>query len=221
MDCVYLSAGLSVRMKRAIPKQFITLLGKPIIVYGLEVIEKLDSVESIYVTYHPKFKKLYEDAIKAYNLSKCKLVAGGKTRQESVMCGLKHVKSEKVLIHEAARPIITVDFVKRLMGFDEKAVVPTIPIPFTVSQGAEFMEAELDRSKLCNIQLPQLFDTETLIKAHELARKQQYSATEDGILAFRLGEKVRFVPGLENNIKITTALDLILVESILRGEERW
>jgi len=208
-------------MKKAIPKQFITLLGKPIVVYALEVLEKLDSIESIYVTYHPDFKKLYENAIEAYNLSKCKLVAGGKTRQESVMCGLEHVKSRRVLIHEAARPIITVDFIKRLIGFDDKAVVPAIPIPFTVSQGGDYMEAELDRSKLHNVQLPQLFDTETLIKAHKLAQKQKYSATEDGILVFRLGEKVRFIRGLENNIKITTPLDLILVESILRGEERW
>lgn len=221
MDCIYLAAGLSVRMKREIPKQFMTLLGKPIMVYALEVLENLDAVESIYITYNPDFKKLYEDVIKAYNLSKCELVVGGGTRQESVMCGLQRVKSERVLIHEAARPMITSDFIKRLINFDDKAVVPTIPVPFTVSAGGDFMEAELDRSKLHNIQLPQLFDTETLIRAHKLAQEQQHYATEDGILVFRLGEKVRFVQGLENNIKITTPFDLILAESILMGAEQW
>lgn len=221
MDCVYLAAGLGVRMKKKMPKQFIMLLGKPIMVYALEIMEGVDLIDSIYVTHHPDFKKLYEDVMGAYNLSKCKLVPGGKTRQESVSSGLQHARSTKVIIHEASRPIITADFVISLTKFDNKAVIPTIPIPFTVSQGHKFMEAELNRSELHNVQLPQLFDTKTLIRAHELAQKQHYSATEDGILVFRLGEQVRFVQGLENNIKITTPFDLILAESILMGGERW
>jgi 2-C-methyl-D-erythritol 4-phosphate cytidylyltransferase len=68
--------------------------------------------------------------------------------------------------------------------------------------------------------LPQLFDAKTLRNAHELARRENYIATEDGILVFRLGEKVRFVTGSENNIKITTPLDLIIAENLLRGIDK-
>jgi 2-C-methyl-D-erythritol 4-phosphate cytidylyltransferase len=208
-------------MGKPVPKQFLRLFGKPIMIYALEILEKLETIDSIYITYNPEFRRLYEDTLNAYNLSKCELVPGGSSRQESVLNGLKRVKTNRVLIHEAARPMITVEFVQKLLKYEEKAVVPTVPIPFTVSQGGDYMEAELDRSKLHNIQLPQVFDVQTLLKAHELAQKEKYLATEDGLLVFRLGEKVRFVPGLENNIKITTSFDLILAENIFIGNQQW
>lgn len=219
MDCVYLAAGLGIRMRKKIPKQFITLYGKPIMVYALEVLEKISEIDRIFVTYHPDFREDYERVIEDYNISKCILVSGGETRQESVWNALQMVESKRVIIHEAARPFITAEFVLELMKVDEKAVVPTIPVPFTVSVGNDYMTAELDRSKLHNIQLPQIFDTNTLVEAHKKAIKEKYIATEDGILVFRLGEKVRFVKGIENNIKITTPLDLIIAENLLKGIE--
>jgi len=219
VDCIYLAAGLSVRMKKTLPKQFLTLLGKPILVYALEVLEKVDFIENILVIYHPEFKSLYEEIIKDYNISKCTLVEGGRTRQESVFNGLKHVKTKRVIIHEAARPFITTDFITELANYDEKAVVPTIPIPFTVSEGQKYMQRQLDRSVLHNIQLPQIFDTETLIKAHKATKDEDFAVTEDSMLVFRSGEKVLFVGGLENNIKITTPLQLIVAESLLKGAE--
>jgi 2-C-methyl-D-erythritol 4-phosphate cytidylyltransferase len=145
------------------------------------------------------------------------LVEGGRTRQESVWNGLQKVKSRRVLIHEAARPFISKEFLLDLLANNEPAVVPTIPIPFSVAGGETYMEQELERSKLHNIQLPQLFDTEVLRRAHQKARQENFVAFEDGILVFRMGEKVRFVEGLENNIKITTPLDLVIAESLLKG----
>ena len=219
MDCIYLAAGLGVRMRKRIPKQFLSIYGKPIMIYALEVLEKISGIERIFITYHQDFRKDYERVIEDYNISKCILIEGGETRQESVWNALQMVESERVIIHEAARPFITAEFVSELMEIDEKAVVPTIPVPFTVSMGNEYMTAELDRSKLHNIQLPQIFDTDTLVRAHKKAIEEGYIATEDGILVFRLGEKVRFVKGLENNIKITTPLDLVIAENLLRGIE--
>ncbi|MBO8150944.1 MAG: 2-C-methyl-D-erythritol 4-phosphate cytidylyltransferase [Candidatus Marinimicrobia bacterium] len=219
MDCIYLAAGLGVRMRKRIPKQFLNIYGKPIMIYALEVLEKISGIERIFITYHQDFRKDYERVIEDYNISKCILTEGGETRQESVWNALQMVESERVIIHEAARPFITAELVSELMEIDEKAVVPTIPVPFTVSMGNEYMTAELDRSKLHNIQLPQIFDTDILVRAHKKAMEEGYIATEDGILVFRLGEKVRFVKGLENNIKITTPLDLVIAENLLRGIE--
>ncbi|MBL7086006.1 MAG: 2-C-methyl-D-erythritol 4-phosphate cytidylyltransferase [Candidatus Cloacimonetes bacterium] len=221
MDCIYLAAGLGVRMNKPLPKQFLRLLGKPIIAYSLEVFEKINEISRIIVVYNKDYRQMYEDLFKNYNLSKCILTEGGKTRQGSVSKGLNLVITDKVIIHEASRPLITIDFVQSLFKCpDETAVVPVIPIPFTVSQGNDYMTAELDRSKLHNIQLPQLYFADVLRKAHENAKKEKFTATEDGILVFRLGEKVRFVTGMENNIKITTPLDLIIAENLLRGVEK-
>jgi len=168
MDCIYLAAGLGVRMRKRIPKQFLNIYGKPIMIYALEVLEKISGIERIFITYHQDFRKDYERVIEDYNISKCILTEGGETRQESVWNALQMVESERVIIHEAARPFITAEFVSELMEIDEKAVVPTIPVPFTVSMGNEYMTAELDRSKLHNIQLPQIFDTDILVRAHEI-----------------------------------------------------
>ncbi len=173
------------------------------------------------LVYNKDYRQMYENLIEDYNLTKCVLIEGGKTRQDSVWSGLQTVKSKKVIIHEASRPIITEDFIQSLFHYpEEKAIIPVIPVTFTVSQGDGYMTAELDRSRLYNIQLPQLFNTDTLRKAHENAKKENYIATEDGILVFKLGEKVRFITGMENNIKITTPLDLIIAENLLRGIEK-
>ena len=217
MDCIYLAAGTGARMKEVIPKQFLTILGKPIIVCALEMLESSPLVDTVYITYHPEYKKLYENVLRNYNIANCQLVSGGSTRQESVANALEKVGTDRVLVHEAARPFITVDFIEYLTTFDDDAVVPTIPISFTVSEGQEYMERELVRSHLHNVQLPQIFSTDVLRSSHAKALKEGYTATEDGILVFRAGKKVRFVEGLENNIKITTPLDIIIAEHMFRG----
>jgi 2-C-methyl-D-erythritol 4-phosphate cytidylyltransferase len=219
MDCILLAAGIGQRMGKDLPKQFLRLNGKPIIIYSLEVLSKYDSIKNIYITFNENYKNLYTKIISDYNFPKCSLVKGGKTRHESVFLALQHVKSDNVLIHEAARPFINADQITQLVNENESAVVPTIPLPFTVSLGQGYMTNELDRSQLIIIQLPQLFKYKDLKNAHSIAKAENYVATEDGILMFRAGYKVKFVPGYENNIKITTHLDLAIAEIIDRGME--
>lgn len=220
MDCIFLAAGIGSRFKKEIPKQFYKLLGKPILIYGLEVLEKIDWIDNIYVTYNKSFKELYEKAFDDYNISKVKLVLGGETRQESVYSALKYVKSDKVLIHEAARPIIFEGFIDSFKNYnDEVAVVPTIPIPFTVSEGDQYMTNILNRNRLHNIQLPQMFETKVLLDAHKKAKEENFLATEDSLLVFKYNNKVKFIEGNENNIKVTTPLDIIIAEQLLGGNQ--
>jgi len=219
MDCILLAAGIGQRMGEDLPKQFLRLNGKPIIIYSLEVLSKYELIKNIYITYNENYKDLYTCIIHDYNFPKCSLVQGGKTRHESVFLALQHVKSDKVIIHEAARPFINSDQITQLSNENESAVVPTIPIPYTVSLGQEYMTGELERSQLKNIQLPQIFKFKDLMNAHEKAKAENFIATEDGILMHRAGYKVKFVPGYENNIKITTHLDLVIAEIIDRGME--
>lgn len=214
LNAIILAAGASKRMEQEVPKQFLRIEGKPIIIYVMEVLRKTGLFDRLIVTTLPGYEDHYDELIRTYHLADIELVTGGSTRQESCRLGLNRVRSERVLIHEAARPFITVDFVRRLVDYPDKAVVPVLPIDFTVSAGDEFMTKTLDRGELKNIQLPQVFDTATIISAHQRAEAEGFLATEDSTLVFRMGVPVRFVEGLRENFKITDRFDLFVAERI-------
>jgi 2-C-methyl-D-erythritol 4-phosphate cytidylyltransferase len=153
-----------------------------------------------------------------YDIKNVECIEGGSTRQESVYKALSYVNTPKVIIHEAARPLIDLEFMNNIFSsdVDTDAVVPTIPVKFTVAIGNEFMESELNRSKLHNVQLPQIFNKEILFSAHKKALNDNYEATEDGMLVFHYGGRVKFVEGRESNIKVTTQLDIELIENLLK-----
>ena len=219
MDCILLAAGMGQRMKDPMPKQFIQLAGKPIIVHSLEKLDSIDFIKKIILIYNKNYKDHYLKILKEYSIeTEVVLIEGGDSRQDSVYCGLQQVKSDRFLLHEASRPFIFKSIIDKLSQFDEPAVIPTIPVPFTVSEGDTYMTKVLERSNLKNIQLPQMFDTKVLLDSHKKAKDDEFIATEDGILVFKYGEKVKFIEGYENNIKITTPFDLIIAEHIIRRQ---
>lgn len=219
MDAIILAAGIGSRMKIDYPKQFLKINGKPIFIYSLEILRKVKAIEGIIVTCNTDHLEEYRRYIDNYVIENVKLIAGGKSRQESVYLGLLQVQTDRVLIHEAARPLISPDFINHLLSYDDDAIVPTVPIKFTVAMGGEYMTNELDRSKLHNVQLPQLFNTEKLLTAHKKAISDGYTTTEDGTLLFHYGGTVRFIEGRESNIKVTTQLDVELVNNILKFQQ--
>ena len=220
VDVILLAAGIGMRTGLNYPKQFYKINGKPFFIMPLEILDKMEEVNSIIITCAVNYMQEYSNYLKHYNIKKAVLIEGGKSRQESVYLALQKVTTSRVLIHEAARPLIAKDFVQEILSYkDEDAVIPTIPIPFTVSEGEDYMTNILDRQKLKNIQLPQFFDTKMLIKAHEDAIESKFDATEDGILMFRLGKKVKFVNGRESNIKITSKIDIIIVNLLINSNE--
>lgn len=217
MDAIVLAAGRGVRMHSEYPKQFMKIGGKPCFIYVLEVLNDIPQIENIYVTCHKDYLNDYMLFTQMYHIDRVVFIEGGATRQESVYIALQHVKSQKVLIHEAARPLISKDFVREILSYEnEDAVVPTVPVSFTVAQGGAYMEHEIERDTLHNIQLPQMFKTSLLLHAHESAIKDGYKATEDGMLLFHYGTPVRFVPGRDSNIKMTTPLDIQIAERLLK-----
>lgn len=212
-DAIVLAAGRGTRMGAPRPKQFLRLAGKPLVIHVLELLERRADVAKVVVAHTPGMEEAYRELIHQYGLRKPVLVEGAATRQWSLTNALGHVETERLIVHEAVRPFVRDSVLDRVLSHSDPAVVPTVPIPFTVSAGREFMDAELDRSRLHNIQLPQAFDTAILREAHERFREPG-DATEDSLLVFRLGHQVRFVEGDELNIKITTPFDMKLAELI-------
>ncbi len=224
---ILLAGGKGTRMKNAVPKQFLLLAGKPIIMHTLERVEKIEEIEEIIITCGEEYISLIEEYRKSYMLNKKIIYAkAGKTRQESVYNGLKKVKTDNVIIHEAARPFVNKSEFKRLIECKEKNVIFTYPIQFTVLKIKDDKVNELlDRNELANIQLPHKFETKTLLEAHEKAREEKREFTEDSSLLYYYTKiDIKTIMGSQYNLKITESLDLIIgeimyKENLIRKDE--
>jgi 2-C-methyl-D-erythritol 4-phosphate cytidylyltransferase/2-C-methyl-D-erythritol 2,4-cyclodiphosphate synthase len=151
-------------------------------------------------------------------------VAGGATRQESVARGLQALSNEDeaiVLIHDAARPLITSDLIGRCIGRalgqlgagEAVAVVPALAVPDSLRRGADRLQAEVDRAGLLRVQTPQCFELRSFTALHQGSADAE--ATDDAALAIRAGWSVATVPGDEMNMKLTTPADFARAEAML------
>ncbi len=148
-------------------------------------------------------------------------VAGGPRRRDSVRNGLEAVPSgiELVLVHDAARPLVSPELVKRVIERlrvgDAAGVVPVIPVRDTIKETADDVVIRtVDRSSLVAVQTPQGYVASVLRRAHESGDDD---ATDDAVLVEALGERVVTVPGDPANLKITYPEDLVLAEALWSG----
>jgi 2-C-methyl-D-erythritol 4-phosphate cytidylyltransferase len=199
-------------------KQLMRIGGRPMIIFSLERLRSHPAVDQIIITCPPDHMEGIGKVVDDFEIADVKLVAGGASRQESVALALAEVTSQRVIVHEAARPMITHDLIDRLLEVEADAVVPTWEVPFTVAVGDTVMRGEIDRSTLRNVQLPQVFDTAVLREAHSDAVAKGQDATEDSMMVFRTGRTVRFVEGSADNIKVTYPVDAYVVHALIFGE---
>ncbi len=216
IDVIYLAAGQGKRANLGFPKQFARLGGKPILVHGLEVLQGMKEIGQIIVASPPPgvdnaispLLASYSEPL--YYSKRITIVEGGDTRQESVFKSLKHVMTEYVLITEAVRPFITKELVQQVINTDGVFVTPWIPATSSViTLSGECLNREL----VGEVQMPQKYLTEVLRTAHKAGRLK--NATDDAALVlYETAFKPIFVKGIEQNIKITTPLDLVIAEAI-------
>ena len=216
---VVLAGGIGKRIGQPVPKQFLLLGGKPLIVHVLEKARAIAEIERVVITCPESHLEQTAELIKNHRLgAKFSCIVGGASRQESVYRGLVALQEvDSIIIHEAVRPLVTVDEFRALMATEDENVMFGIPIPFTVLKGHEYVEGLLERSELVNVQLPQKFNRAKLLEAHDRAREDGSSFTEDASLLFHaLGERVRILEGSARNIKITVPTDMVTAEAIYR-----
>lgn len=214
---IVLAGGMGTRIGRPIPKQFLLLGGKPLIVHVLEKAAAIADIEQVVIACPAAFIEQTVQLIENHRLGgKFRCVEGGTTRQESAYRALLELGDiESVLIHEAVRPLVTVDEFRALIDAAEPNVMYGLEIPFTVLRGHEFVEGILDRSELVNVQLPHKFELAKLLGAHEAARRDGADFTEDASLFYQYtGEPVRILGGSERNIKITVPTDIVAAEAL-------
>lgn len=215
-----LAAGSGKRMKRSVPKQFLLLAGKPLIMHTLERLDTINSISEIVIVTLPEYLNKIKEMVHKRRLKKeIIVVSGGESRQESVQIGLKYVSTPSVIIHEAARPLLTKGDFERLIFASQENISYGVPIPFTVLGIANGkVSAVYQREKLFNVQLPQKFNTEVLRQAHQVAHKKNLIFTEDASLLFQcLNLNVSVMEGQRYNIKITYPEDLDIAEELYKN----
>ena len=222
------AAGHGLRMRSDTEKPYITIGCRSILAHTLSVFEACPAVDGYVLVVEParvtSCSEHLAEAGGAYP-KLVKVVAGGVTRQESVYLGLMVLDEDvgSVLIHDAARPCVEQDALEAsVLGCARYGgVISATPSTDTmkiIRDGR--VEATPDRSTLWRAQTPQTFPYRVLRAAHEQAREEGYTGTDDAELVERAGYVVRVIEGAPDNIKVTTAEDLEVAERILRRQGR-
>ena len=215
---VIVAAGVSRRMD-GVDKVFAPLLGKPVISHTIAAFEACPQVGEIVLALHRDNLERGRRLVEAEGWRKVRQVCpGGERRQDSVKVGLDSLSPCLwVMVHDGARPCVTQDILGSGIGEAERtgAAIPAVPVNDTV----KMVDAEgvalrtMPRDELRAVQTPQVFRYDLLRKAYQ---GDMDDVTDDASLVERLGHKVRVFPGSPDNIKITTRIDLLLAEAILR-----
>ncbi len=222
------AGGKGERFGSDIPKQFVELKGKPIIVRTIELFDDIKEIDSIVISVHSEWFSFTKELIAKFNLTKVKdVVVGGKERQDSIYNAL-HSKAiedaEIVIIHDAIRPFLSKALIEKILDATEEngavvlGITPKDPVK-EINNKNQILRT-LQRGKLSITQTPQSFWKEIIIEAYNKARDVNYIGSDSSQLVEFLGYKVTVIEGEDNNIKVTTPFDLKIAELILNGEKK-
>lgn len=206
---VIAAAGSGSRMGLGYNKVYYPVNGRPLLAYTIDIFEKdQDCKEIIVVSDCEIFKEKMIDE----NFTKVKVVEGGASRQESIFHGLQNVSEEIVMIHDGARPHITLELLGKLKKTmeKEKGAILMVPCKDTIKIVKDgYIEQTIPRETLMAAQTPQVFYTKDILYCMHKAIEENYIGTDDASLIEKYLEiKVAVVLGDYNNLKITTPEDL-------------
>ena len=211
---IIVAGGKGLRMGGDIPKQFLPVCGKPVLMRTLEAFHVYDAsihlILVLPVSQQAYWKQLCEEY--QFNLAH-EIADGGETRFHSVKNGLALVKEDGLVgVHDGVRPFVSQEVIARC--YDEalslKAVIPVIGVVETVRHLTEGGSETVPRDQYKLVQTPQVFDVALLRRAYEQTYTDMF--TDDASVVEALGEKVYLVEGNRENIKLTTPFDLKLAE---------
>jgi 2-C-methyl-D-erythritol 4-phosphate cytidylyltransferase len=214
---IIVAGGKGERMNANIPKQFLEIQGKPILMHTLEAFHRFDSAMKLILVLPALQIDFWRNLCSKHNFTLShQIVEGGNARFYSVKNSLEAIKTPSlVAVHDGVRPLVSMETIQRCFDAAEEfnAAIPVVGLVDSIRQLTESGSVSIDRSSYKLVQTPQVFDAELLKKAYE----QEYSAlfTDDASVVEALGKHVQLVEGNRENIKITTELDLKIAEALL------
>jgi len=218
---ILLAGGKGKRMKSNVPKQFLPLLGRPVFLRSLDIFQNMKNVVSnIVIVLDESYRDEYKDIVN--NDKRITWADPGAERQDSVFNGLSKVddKCSLVAIHDAARPLVTIDEIMSVLSDAKKhgAAVLGVPMKATVKESVdgEFVLRTVPRSSLWEVHTPQVSTKSLFLKGFDNVKAKNLEVTDDVSVIEALGLPVKLTLGQYTNIKLTTPDDLQVASQILR-----
>ena len=227
---ILLAGGIGKRMGTDIPKQFLQVKGKPVIVYTIENFQRNPAIEKIVVVCVKEWMEELKTIVKEYNLTKVEwIIEGGKTGHDSIRNGVfflkdKVTEEDYVIVHDAVRPILpqkAIDEVLRVAHErgNASSCIACHP-PIVIKDDSISGTKDVERDKIILTASPQAFHYPLALRCYEQAEKENYhDSTFTSSLLIHCSERVFFAKGTTCNIKITTKEDLALFEALLSMPE--
>lgn len=220
------AAGSGSRMHQDIPKQFIHVDNKPVIIYTMEAFQNHPSIDAIIVVTLESWMDVLWAYAKQFNITKLKwVVAGGASGQESIKNGLYELKNhlsgeDVVLVHDGNRPLVTSEIISDSLATYKRcgnavAAIPCTEVVFESDDGIS-SHVSTPRERLFRTQTPHTYKLSDLLWAHEEADKRGIINTAASCMLMKeLGKETYFSKGSEENLKITTTDDLRIFKALL------
>jgi 2-C-methyl-D-erythritol 4-phosphate cytidylyltransferase / 2-C-methyl-D-erythritol 2,4-cyclodiphosphate synthase len=219
---VIAAGGIGTRMNAGIPKQFLAIAGRPVLLHTIDSLASLDNVAQIVIALPPEHIQEAE-AMLRHDPPRVEVrcLPGGRNRQESVLNGVRQAQADVavIMVHDAVRPLCDRGMMERVLAAarDKGAAVPGLPATETIQRVSRYgrVLATPPREELYAIQTPQAFRADILLSALELANAEGFIGTDESSVVRRAGHPVFVVPGSPDNIKITRPLDLEVAALLL------
>lgn len=227
---ILLAGGVGKRMGADIPKQFIKVKGKPIIVYSIENFQRNEQIEKIVVVCVNDWIDYVKELVKEYGLTKVEwVIEGGNTGHDSIKNGVFFLKDkvnpdDYIIVHDAVRPILPQKAINEVLrvahekGNASSSIVCHPPIVYT--EDGESGVKDIDREHVMLTASPQAYKFSLALSCYEKAEAEnKNNFTFTSSLLIHYGERVYFAKGTTSNIKVTKKEDIALFEALLNVPE--
>jgi 2-C-methyl-D-erythritol 4-phosphate cytidylyltransferase len=206
-------------MGTEIPKQFLELCGKPVLMHTISVFHDFDPESKIILVLPEDQLPFWEGLCLKHSFSLVhQVVSGGKTRFHSVQNGLSQIDGEGIVfIHDGVRPLVSRETLGRCLETAQESgnAIPVLPVTESLRKQEGDQNISVDRSQYFSVQTPQTFRSDQILEAFQQDFDPAF--TDDASVAEKAGFSIQMVEGNRENIKITTPTDLIIAEALLKS----
>lgn len=222
------AAGMGKRMNMGINKQFLSIGNIPVLAHTIKKLEQSKYIDFLIIIIKETDILYLSDIINKFKINlDYKIVYGGKERQDSIYNGLINMPPETdiVLTHDGARPFVSVEkideAIEKVNETGACVLANRVKDTIKVSLDGETVDYTPNRNMLWQVQTPQVFERDILLKAYNQAYAEDYYGTDDCSLVEKTGVKVKLINNSYDNIKITTKEDLHFAKTLIKKVKNW
>lgn len=220
---IILAGGKSTRNQQNIPNQFINVLGKPVIIYTLEVYERHPAIDDIYIVCLQGWDKIVKAYAEQYGIKKLRgIIPAGETGILSVKRGVEALNcsdEDIIVLQESTRPLVTEEIISKLLKSCNGAAVICEPMDDKVMFLKQERLEYVDRNRLYDFQSPEAYQYAVLRGIFDKAEQEKHKLEESccSLLLYNLGYELNFVEGNHNNIKVVRQEDIAILSALLKS----